>query len=377
MTLPLLWRYLLSQYTKFFIFCLLAFICVLLTTRLEDIAHFATMGPGPAVVALFVLYQIPYILPIAIPISCLISAFVLYNRLSKSHELTALRASGISLLHIISPILLASLFISLMNFILISEVATHSHLSTNRLKRQLRNINPLVLLDNKHFQRSQEFFFRSYDEHPKKDYTQKLVFALPTPSQSRLSLFVANELQSKSNTLDGSQVTLLTAFNSGHEHTYDQIAMENIEHQQTPTQEFTSILEKGVWHINHDYLQLPLLLLRLQDYKKNINSSPEKEAVKQNINRIYSDIYRRVSGGFSVFAFTLMGIAFGVGIGRNRRVFAIPTLVLLTALYLSCFLSGKSAAATLPLSAALYFGPHVIIVITSLLSIRRVAKGQE
>lgn len=95
--MPIVWRYLLSHYLKVLVLCVTAFIAVLLTTRLDEIAHFASMGPEGFYIILYTLYQIPYILPIAIPISCLISSILLIQRLSRSHELTALRASGMGL----------------------------------------------------------------------------------------------------------------------------------------------------------------------------------------------------------------------------------------------------------------------------------------
>src|SRR5262249_35116763 len=103
--MPILWRYLLGHYLKVLVLCVLAFVAILLATRLDEIAHFATLGPEGMVILSFPLHQIPYILPIAIPISCLISAMLLIQRLSHTHEMTAIRASGLSLRMILCPIL--------------------------------------------------------------------------------------------------------------------------------------------------------------------------------------------------------------------------------------------------------------------------------
>ena len=63
--------------------------------RFKDIARFAALSADGVKTGLFVLYQFPHILPIAIPISALIASFLLFQRLSKTYELTALRASGV------------------------------------------------------------------------------------------------------------------------------------------------------------------------------------------------------------------------------------------------------------------------------------------
>ncbi|MCE5316519.1 MAG: LptF/LptG family permease, partial [Parachlamydia sp.] len=136
--MPVLWRYLLGHYLKVLLLCVVTFIAILLTTRLDEIAHFATMGPEGLAIIAFALHQIPYILPIAIPISCLISAMLLMQRLSQTHELTALRAAGLSFYNILCPLLIAAAALSIANFYIVSELSTHSHLTTGKLKNELR-----------------------------------------------------------------------------------------------------------------------------------------------------------------------------------------------------------------------------------------------
>src|SRR6516225_5987237 len=121
MSLPILWRYLLHHYLKVSFFCVFSFVAVLLTTRLDEIAHFASLGPEGWYILRFTFYQIPYILPIAIPVSALISAILLIQRLSHSQELTAFRASGMSIMGVLSPILIAGMLLSLANFYVASE----------------------------------------------------------------------------------------------------------------------------------------------------------------------------------------------------------------------------------------------------------------
>jgi lipopolysaccharide export system permease protein len=121
--MPLLWRYLLKQFTKVFALCLVSFVAILLITRSQDIAKFATINHDLKPILLFALYQIPYILPLAIPISCLISTMILFQNLSQSQELTSMRASGISLKLLMAPIFLCVSLFALLNLCLASEIA--------------------------------------------------------------------------------------------------------------------------------------------------------------------------------------------------------------------------------------------------------------
>ena len=90
--MPVIWRLLLSQYLKVLVLSIVAIICVLMTTRLDELAQFAVLGASTPHIWLFILYQIPYILPIALLLSALLSGLLLMQRLSGHNELIALRA---------------------------------------------------------------------------------------------------------------------------------------------------------------------------------------------------------------------------------------------------------------------------------------------
>ena len=105
--MPIIWRYLLRSYFQVLALCVSGFIAVLLVLRFSEIARFASSGLRKLKVLLFTLYQIPYILPIAVPVSCLIASILLFQRLSHTHELTAFRTCGLGLKPIIYPLIYA------------------------------------------------------------------------------------------------------------------------------------------------------------------------------------------------------------------------------------------------------------------------------
>lgn len=385
--MPLLWRYLLAQFLKVFCLCVVTFIAILLTMRLDEIAYFATLGPQGIYVLWFALQQIPYLLPIALPVSALISSVLLVQRLSSSHELTAMRASGFALRDILAPILVAALFLSALNFYIISELSTTSHLSTGVLKNQLRSVNPLLLAQNKHVMRMKGFYFDAIGPTRAGEYAEDIIFASANKRGARLNFMIAKGLRAQPPAFAGQQVTMLTAM-PAHDmpppQDTEHLLVENIDQLSMNTQDFSHMVEKKVWAVNNDHLQLPKLLVRLDDYKQTLAQArsdglghEEIKQLRHRCYRCYVEIIRRISVAMAVFSFTLMGVAFSIHVGRQRSNFGITAVIVLSTLYLTAFFAAKGMDHALVAASMFYLVPHLVIIGASLWMLRKVSLGKE
>jgi lipopolysaccharide export system permease protein len=386
--MPLLWRYLLAHYLKTFFLCVVAFVAILLTMRLDEIAYFASLSPGALNLVLFTLQQIPYILPIAFPIAALISSSILMQDLSKSREITAMRASGFSLQNILMPIITASLFLSALNFYIISEMSTKSHFNAGQLKNQLRTLNPLFLLQNKHIMQIKGFHFETFGSSVAGENAEEIIFLAPSHHNDRLNLLVGLKLISTPTEFKGENLTLVTSKGGRHETEKETLLIENMNQSIASIEDFTNILEKKIWTVNNDHLTLPLLLVRLNENKSKLmenkalialgisDPSALKHAVS-DYNRTISEILKRISCALAVFTFTLMGLSFGIQISRNETNSGVIILISLSALYLIAFFAAKSYETDLAATATLYLAPHLLICLLSIVNIRRKERGIE
>jgi len=91
-------------------------------------------------------YNIPYILSFSIPISVLTSVLLLFSRLSFDGEITAMKASGLSLWQISSPIVLMAILLSLICIYINAYTAPNSHFARRNLLRHVGVADPLELL---------------------------------------------------------------------------------------------------------------------------------------------------------------------------------------------------------------------------------------
>ena len=337
----------LGRFLRVLTLCTLSFIAVLLVMRLSDIAKFATQSSELYAICLFMLYQVPYILPIAIPISCLVASMVTMRGLCDSSELTAFRASGLSLYSIASPILWSALFLVLLNFYIASELTPLCRSKARDLIHYTTAENPLFLL-----QKSKHLRFPDVEADMEvvqpKSHVKDLTFVMYNKQLERLCAVLAKDVRLSEGVLKGKDVTLLTSLPS--EESFDHLVIENEAKTKLPSADLAMLLRRP--SIKTTYDSLPYSSMRLK-----AKTEAHRRKTKR---RLYFEMIRRASYGLAPISFTTVGLSFGVQIGRQRRKRALYLATGLAALMLVSILIGKSFE-NFPVYAALcYFLPHPI-----------------
>lgn len=374
----LIWRYLLNQYFQVLTLSVVAFVVILLTTRFDEIAHFSALGAASSHIFWFIVFQIPYILPIVIPISSLISALLLIQSLSKTHELTALRACGWSIRDILFPILISAAFLSVLNFYIVSEAATHSHLHASLLKKELRSINPLLLLHNKHLMRIKGAYFHALGNSRVGEFANDALFAIPNRQSHRIQLMIAKSLRADPDVFSGSDVTIMSTLPVENGENFDHLIVENLEKSLTPIQDFSQVFQRNIFSLSNDHLKLALLIQRMKEHQAMPIGTPEENKLwNKQKNRMISEIIRRTSVALAVFTFTFMGAAFGMSISRNRSNKGAICVIALAAFYLVAYFTAKGNESYLLFAGLLYLVPHLIIMSASSIVLYRASRGIE
>lgn len=364
--MSLLSRTLLRRYFKVLFLTLFAFIAFLLTFRLKEIAELLAAGGNTWKILYFILLQIPSILPVALPISSLLAALLLFLGLSKSHELTTLRASGLSLLTILRPLLLASAALSLGNFILTSEIATHCHLASRQTIYELTKTNPLLLLQEGRLPSLKGAFIHI---EPKKvgKSAQNLIIASSSTSASRLTLLLAQELRIEEDNLLLNRLTLLTPLSSS-----DSLLIENCEQSKGFAFDAAGLIHPQQWKLSWDHLNLRQLFAGIQVMKEI-----QPKAYQKKIQKAYSEMICRVSLAIAPLSFAFIGASFGIHIGRGKYFRQLILLGLTASLSLSSFFIAKEMDHLFALSTLLFLLPHLVIVLLAFRHLRKIEEGND
>lgn len=371
--MPIIWRYILSQYLKIFVLTVIAFVAILLTVRMEEIAYFISLAPHPALVIKFIAYQVPYILPLALPLAALLAAWLTIRHLSNGNEIVALRSCGCSLYNIAIPLLLASATISLGNFYGVSEMATAAHRAADELKSEFKALNPLMLLQSKHLLRLRGANFIALGPTHVGESIEDCIVALPSPVEGGISCMVAKKLSLHDRGLFGSGVTLFTEIpRSGNDNLF---FVENSQQFSMPLYDASLLLQNKKKSFNDDSMALAALYSRWRELE-GATAATDDSAAWRLLYRSWvhcgSELARRLSSALAVFSFTLLGIACGITVGRRDPWQPLALAVACAVVYLAALFVAKGITHSLLLAVTLYCMPHFLIVIVSIWRIRKV-----
>ena len=107
----ILYRYILKEIGLVFGISLVTFTFILLVAKIFTFTDLiVNKGVSPVVLVNLIAYKLPYFFVFTFPMSTLMATLITFLRLSHDYEITALKASGVSLTQLLPPVLTLSLF---------------------------------------------------------------------------------------------------------------------------------------------------------------------------------------------------------------------------------------------------------------------------
>ena len=116
-------RYLLRQLTAPFIFALVAQTSLMLLSQIAK-KFGALVGKGlswTVIIEVFVL-SLPFIVAMTLPMAVLLAVLYTFSHLAADNEITAMRASGLSIYQVLAPVLLWGAFMAAVNYTFVDQV---------------------------------------------------------------------------------------------------------------------------------------------------------------------------------------------------------------------------------------------------------------
>ena len=144
-------RYMLGDFIKSFLITAAVLTFVMYMGAVVQAIDYMSRGISGLLIMKIFSLNIPFTLSFVIPMSVLTTVLLHFGRLSADGEITALKASGVSLWQVSAPVIFCSVLLSCVCLILNAEVSPRSHFARRQMLRELGEEDPLALLDEGRF----------------------------------------------------------------------------------------------------------------------------------------------------------------------------------------------------------------------------------
>jgi lipopolysaccharide export system permease protein len=291
-------KYLLRQFVKIMLISILAFIVIFITVdTFEEIDNFIDHEAEIGEIAEYYLYSIPFILTYVIPVSLLLGTVFSMGIMARRNELTALIASGVSLIRVAAPIMVTSILVSCFSAWFNDEVVAQANRRKDDIMRydieQHTRSNPAVK-ENFHYLGENGFVYlaSTYD-----DRTRSLYDVV-------VQRFDRNTLVSRIDAKEAAWEDSTWVFYNGFRRTFTDSG-EAVERFDT--------------HAEPQIRERPKDFRKEEIDQENMNYSQLKEYADKvrrtggAVEKYLVDLYFKLSFPFAGSIFVLIGIAFASG----------------------------------------------------------------
>ena len=312
---------------------------------------------------------IPFVLVFALPMGLLTATLLVFGRFSADQELTAVRASGVSLVALVSPVLLLSAVMAILSGLVNLQVAPQCRIAYKRLLVNMGVSQAGLLLPEKTFI---------------KDFPNKIVYVgeIDGPNLKDVLLYnldpdgkvqyYIRASHGKFATDKSAKVITVQLFDAW------RVGMMEGSEVPVPVYAAESILSytNQVQRKKEETPQLSDMTFReLQDQLRELEarmrfSEPIKKLTNEQLQQSYRNfkqheedltlpvrlqINSKVAFSFASIGFTLVGIPLGVRAHRRETTFGIALALILVLAYYSFFILAHS------LDTRPEYFPHLII----------------
>jgi lipopolysaccharide export system permease protein len=316
---------------------------------------------------------IPFVMVFALPMGMLTATLLVFGRFSADGELTAARASGVSLLSLVTPVLLLAAALSGVTALINLQLAPQCRLAYKDLLYAIRNARPATFIPE-----------RSYVDLDGSTVYVSKIRGTNLEDVLIYSLNKSNQLE-RSVRADRGTLVFDAASNEVHvvlidftDVSYDSHGRPTLHPaaETTFTYKLPALRDRGALEISEMTFWQLWDKWRELEQRLGESAAPGKlptEEMKAKMKQLRtakrSDItspvrvqmHRQMAFSFSCLAFTLIGIPLGIRAHRRETSMGIAIALVLVAIYYSFFVLGQA------LETRHEWAPHLILWIPNFL----------
>lgn len=340
---------------------------VMISANLVQAFELLAKGIPLGVIGRFMLYMMPFAFQFTIPLAVLCAAVLVFSRLSADQEVTAMRASGISLWQIVAPGLVLAAGLSVLCFYLQASLAPECRYRAYLLQRFGTVENPVGLLEAGRYVEFQNHVV--YIGQKEGNQVSDLqIYVLDGKGR------VTQDITARSGTVTfdepSQKLTLRVEGFTGRQidrSTEDDHETLRPMASNEMTYTFETAQSARRKHVSRRTKHLTVRGLLSTIYINNRIGAPT--------SKYYLELHKRMSMAFSPIGFLLMGIPFGIRTRRSETsVGLVISLVLAMVFYVFLSLADSLDARPKLHPEVLVWLPNIVYQVGGLIALHRISK---
>ncbi|MDD5634550.1 MAG: LptF/LptG family permease, partial [Candidatus Omnitrophica bacterium] len=287
----------------------------------------------------FYFYLAPFAFVNMIPFACLLSAVYVFNSLSKTHEITAVIASGVSLWKLLRPVMLATFVLCLATFIINDKFVPSTMAKANQIRQE-----ELECGDKK-----DKFLVKDIAVYGKDN---KIIFARAyAPGTKTLENVIIHKQDQSNNTIEKISARYVRWIDGKNWMGKDVLVFKLspngnfIGEPKMFKEKRIEIREKPKDFVNNQWDPKFMSYAQLKKYLKVFNTSSSS-----TVRRLLVDLNYKLSFPFTAMITVLVGVPFSIETGRANALIGMARGITVAILFLPvmaiCLALGKGG--TLP-----------------------------
>jgi lipopolysaccharide export system permease protein len=189
-----LYRYLLKELAPAFFLGLIGFTFILLTGRILQLTElFVNKGVPLGYILKLLYFLLPTFLSLTIPMATLLSVMLAFNRLSSDNEVTALKASGISLYQMMPPVLVFAFFAFLATTVLALYSVPKANLASRALLYEVASTRANIGIRERVFNDDFDGLVLYVEQIKPKSFQWEKIFISDSRNPAELYTIIARE----------------------------------------------------------------------------------------------------------------------------------------------------------------------------------------
>lgn len=197
-------RYILTQFLKNFLgtlsILILIFVFHTIWTYIDELAG---RGLELWIIGKFLLFFIPQLIPIILPLAVVVSSIMTFGAFAENYEFAAMKASGISLMRIMRPLLGLMFVLSGITFFLVNNVIPVAYREVYTLRGNIAKVKPAMAIPEGIFSDiGEDISIKVNKKHGENDeFLEKVIIHKKTPDRVNRTVINAErgELRSGKN----------------------------------------------------------------------------------------------------------------------------------------------------------------------------------